>query len=102
MLADVAEAVGRRLDAVFAFPPQASAAGPAFTEATARRFALAVGGLAAALPLLEQGAWSLSLGRGERSALAARRWVERIPALPDPASAREYLEANRSLSGLAD
>jgi acyl-CoA dehydrogenase len=102
-LADVAEAVGRRLDAALAFPPGAAAAGPAFTEASARRFALAVAGLAAAVPLIEQGAWSLSLGRGERSALAARRWVaERIPALPDPASAKEYLEANRSLSGLAD
>jgi alkylation response protein AidB-like acyl-CoA dehydrogenase len=102
-LADVAEAVGRRLEATLAFPPQASAAGPAFTEASARRFALALAGLAAAVPLLEQGAWSLSLGRGDRSAQAARRWVaDRMPALPDPASASAFLEANRSLAGLGD
>ena len=51
-------------------------------EAGARRFALRLAALAAAVPLCEQAAWSLAHGHGERSALAAARWVrERIPPI---------------------
>jgi acyl-CoA dehydrogenase len=82
------------LDAVGAPPPHDPAA-----EAGARRFALRLAALAAAVPLCEQGAWSLANGHGERSALAAARWVrERIPA-PTPPSA-ERLRESRLLSGL--
>jgi len=85
------------------YPANAAASGPVFVEAAARRFALVVAGLAASLPLLEQGAWALARGRGERSALAARRWVaERIPQLLDPGTAPGRLDASRTLSGLTD
>jgi acyl-CoA dehydrogenase len=54
-------------------------------EAGARRFALRCGALATAVPLCEQAAWALANGRGERSALAAARWVrERIPGADPP------------------
>jgi alkylation response protein AidB-like acyl-CoA dehydrogenase len=102
-LSDVAEVVSRRLAEVKGYPANAAASGPVFVEAAARRFALVVAGLAASLPLLEQGAWALARGRGERSALAARRWVaERIPPLLDPRAAPGRLDASRMLSGLSD
>lgn len=102
-LSDVAEVVSRRLGEVKSYPANASASGPVFVEAAARRFALVVAGLAASLPLAEQGAWALARGRGERSALAARRWVgERIPPLLDPRAAPGRLDASRKLSGLPD
>ena len=106
-LSDVAEVVSRRLLAVKEYPANAAGSGlvpvPVFVEAAARRFALVVAGLAASLPLLEQGAWALARGRGERSALAARRWVaERIPQLLDPRDAPSRLDASRTLSGLSD
>jgi len=102
-LADVAESIAGRLEAVEGYPARAASAGPAFVEAAARCFALVTAGLAAAVPLAEQGAWALARGRGERSALAARRWVaERVPALLEPASLPGRVEASRTLSGLAD
>jgi hypothetical protein len=68
-------------------------------EAGARRFAMRLAALAAAVPLCEQASWSLAHGHGERSALAASRWVgERIPATVDPSADR--LRASTMLSGL--
>jgi alkylation response protein AidB-like acyl-CoA dehydrogenase len=76
-------------------PPAEDAAG----EADARRFALRLAALGAAVPLCEQGAWALAHGHGERSALAAARWVrERVPAAT--AGAVERLREGFVLSGL--
>jgi alkylation response protein AidB-like acyl-CoA dehydrogenase len=67
-------------------------------EAGARRFAMRLAALAAAVPLCEQAAWSLERG-GERSALAAARWVrERIPHAGDATA--ERLRESGVLSGL--
>jgi hypothetical protein len=69
-------------------------------EADARRFALRVAGLAAAVPLLEQGTWGLSSGKSERSAWAARRWIlERLPQATDPMGAPTRRAAAAALSG---
>ncbi len=69
------------------------------SEAGARRFALRLAALAAAVPLCEQAAWSLDQGHGERSALAAARWVrERIP--PTGESSEQRLRESVVLSGL--
>lgn len=93
--------LGRALDEVGVWLQKAAAAGPEFTEAAARRFALFVAAIAAGVPLAEQGTWGLAHGRGERTAQAARRWsAERLPALiavEDPAG---RLRASRLLSGL--
>jgi alkylation response protein AidB-like acyl-CoA dehydrogenase len=68
-------------------------------EAGARRFALRCAALAAAVPLCEQAAWALAHGHGERSALAAARWVrERVPAADDATA--ERLRESGVLSGL--
>jgi hypothetical protein len=68
-------------------------------EADARRFALRLAALAAAVPMCEQAAWSLDHGHGERAALAAARWVrERIPVLSSPSA--ERLRESGVLSGL--
>ena len=68
-------------------------------EAGARRFAMRLAALGAAVPLCEQAAWSLERGLGERSAIAAARWVrERIPP-PGDATA-ERLRESAVLSGL--
>lgn len=68
-------------------------------QAGARRFALRVAALAAAVPLCEQAAWSLANGHGERSAVAAARWVrERIPAADRPSD--ERLRESDRLAGL--
>jgi alkylation response protein AidB-like acyl-CoA dehydrogenase len=72
-------------------------------EAAARRFSLAVASVAAGLSLAEQGAWAIGVGRGARSAAAARRWsAERVTAPLDPESAPSRLEESRLLSGLPD
>jgi acyl-CoA dehydrogenase len=76
-------------------PPADDAGG----EAGARRFALRLAAVAAAVPLCEQAAWSLDHGHGERTALAATRWVrERIPATGD--ASVERLRESAVLSGL--
>jgi len=52
---------------------------------------------------LEQGAWALAHGRGERAALAAGRWLEeRVPEFPSADEATARLAASAALSGLAD
>src|SRR5262249_47609753 len=73
-LAGTVALLGRALDEVEGWLAKA-AAEPAFTESAARRFALRVAALAAAVPLVEQGIWGLAAGRGERSARAAKRWT---------------------------
>jgi acyl-CoA dehydrogenase len=68
-------------------------------EAGARRFALRCAALAAAVPLCEQAAWALANGHGERSAVAAARWVrERVPAAGETTS--ERLRQSDLLAGL--
>src|SRR5262249_17370039 len=68
-------------------------------EGEARHFALRVAVLAAAVPLLEQAAWALARGRGERSAWAVRRWLAGRRA--EPADAAQARRASaRVLSGL--
>jgi alkylation response protein AidB-like acyl-CoA dehydrogenase len=68
-------------------------------EADARRFALRLAALAAAVPMCEQAAWSLEHRLGERSAVAAERWVrERIPAVSVPSA--ERLRESAVLAGL--
>jgi alkylation response protein AidB-like acyl-CoA dehydrogenase len=80
---------------------RAASRGPEHTEASARRFALRTAALAAAIPLVEQGAWGLAAGRGERSARAAERWAgERLPPLASPEDPAERLRGSRVLSGL--
>ncbi len=102
-LANTAVRLSSSLDQVEAWWTKAAAAGPEFTEGAARRFALRVASLAAAVPLLEQGVWGLARGRGERSAQAAWRWVkERLPALVDVEEGTRRLETSRLLSGLED
>jgi alkylation response protein AidB-like acyl-CoA dehydrogenase len=77
------------------------AAGDAFTEAAARALALRLAALSAAVPLLEQGAWGIERGRGERSARAARRFLAtRVPALHDPGDAEDTLATSTLLSGV--
>lgn len=76
-------------------------AGDAFTEAAARALALRLAALSAAVPLLEQGAWALAHGRGERSARAARRFLAtRVPALLDPGDAEDTLATSTLLAGV--
>ncbi len=102
-LRDAAAEVARRIDAVETAVPRLLEAGSHAAESTARRLALSMAALGAAVPLLEQGAWGLAKGRGERSALVARRFVhERIPPPPDPGVARDHLAADALLSGLED
>ena len=82
------------LDSVVA-PPLADPA----AEAGARRFALRLAAIAAAVPLCEQAAWSLAHGFGERTALAAARWMrERVPAGFEPSA--ERLRESAVLSAL--
>jgi alkylation response protein AidB-like acyl-CoA dehydrogenase len=89
------------LDEVETWWRKAESKGPEFTEASARRFALVLAALAAAVPLVEQGAWGLATGRGDRSARAAERWVgERLPALPWAEDSAARLRGSRVLSGL--
>jgi alkylation response protein AidB-like acyl-CoA dehydrogenase len=101
-LADAARAVGEHLDRIAAWWPAAREAGTEVTEAGARRYALALAAVAAAIPLAEQGAWNERSRRGPRSAIAARRWIgARLSALLDPGAGRDHLEASRVLGGAA-
>jgi hypothetical protein len=59
-------------------------AAPEAAEASARRVALKLAGLAAGLPLLEHACWTLANGRGERAAVAARRWLRGLGAFDEP------------------
>jgi alkylation response protein AidB-like acyl-CoA dehydrogenase len=100
-LAGTVALLGRGLDEAEGWLARAAVAGPEFTESAARRFALRVGSLAAAVPLVEQGIWGLAAGRGERSARAAKRWTsERIPALLGADDPDGRLQGSRLLSGL--
>jgi len=75
-------------------------ASPAVAESAARRIALTLAALSAAVPLCEQAAWSAASGRGRRAVLAATRWVAgRIPPLP-PSAAEGHLAESAILSGL--
>lgn len=102
-LVESARRVGAHLEELEHGLPATLDAGEAFASAAARRLALKLGGVAAALPLLEQGEWGLVNGTRERSALAAQRFVAgRIPALFDPREARSHLDDSGLLSGLDD
>ena len=80
-----------------------AAAGPDVAESAGRRIALTLAGLSAAVALAEQGAWATAHGRGERAALAARRWLgERVPELPSVDEATARMSASTLLSGLAE
>ncbi len=80
---------------------QAALRGDAATaEGAARALAMALATVAAAVPLCEQAAWSLANGRGERAALAVRRWLACRPASLDAARPGRVGES-AVLSGLA-
>jgi acyl-CoA dehydrogenase len=99
-LAGTVALLGRALDDVEGWLAK-TAGQPEFTESAARRFALRVAALAAAVPLVEQGIWGLAAGRGERSARAAKRWTsERLPALLGVDDPEGRLQGSRVLSGL--
>ena len=100
-LSDLAVALRGRVDEAEVAFGHLVAAGSDVAEASARRIALSLAGLAAAVPLLEQGAWSVTMKRGERSALAARHWAGRIAALPEPKEAAARLSSEGLLSGLS-
>jgi len=97
-LADVAGIVRVRIEELPGSVAALAGAGPDAAEAAARRVALVLAALSAAVALCEQGAWGLSSQRGERAALAARRWVqERLPELPSASQASEGLRAGTVL-----
>lgn len=96
-----AQDVRRHVDETEAVLRATFDAGDEFTEAAARRLALRLAALSAAVPLLEQGAWALEHGRGERSARAAKRFVDtRVPALLDPQDAADRLHTSALLAGV--
>jgi acyl-CoA dehydrogenase len=102
-LADGAREMRRRIDDVPRALGALAAAGPEVAESAGRRIALSLAGLSAAVALAEQGAWALAHGRGERAAVAARRWLgERVPELPSVEEASARVRASALLSGLAD
>jgi alkylation response protein AidB-like acyl-CoA dehydrogenase len=102
-LSQPAAALDGHLEHVVSWFRAASAHGTLALEPAARRFALALGAVAAGLGLCEQGAWALTHGRSQRAALAARRWAaERLRPLPDPRQAEADAAAASLLSGLGD
>jgi alkylation response protein AidB-like acyl-CoA dehydrogenase len=102
-LADGAREMRRRIDDVPRALGALAAAGPEVAESAGRRIAVSLAGLSAAVALAEQGAWALAHGRGERAAVAARRWLgERVPELPSVEEASARVRASALLSGLAD
>jgi len=102
-LADTAREIRRRIDDVPRVMTALAAAGPDVAETAARRIALTLAGLSAAVALAEQGAWALAHGRGERAALAAGRWLsERVTELPPAAEASARVAPSALLSGLED
>jgi hypothetical protein len=79
------------------------AAGAEPAEGAARRVALALAGLSAAVPMCEQAAWALVRGRDERAAKAAARWAaERIPEIPTAEDAIARQGESAVLSGLGE
>ncbi|PYQ51683.1 MAG: acyl-CoA dehydrogenase [Acidobacteria bacterium] len=102
-LADLAAVVRRRVAGVRAAVSALTAPGPEQAESVARRIALSLAGLSAAVALCEQGAWAPAHGRGERASMAARRWVgERLPELPAAGEVAARLADSAVLSGLAE
>jgi alkylation response protein AidB-like acyl-CoA dehydrogenase len=102
-LADVAGDICGRVDRVGPVLHALDVDGREVAESAARRIALTLAGLSAAVGLCEQAAWSLAHGRGERAALAAARWSrERIPDLPCVDEAAARVAASAVLSGLAE
>ena len=102
-LAPTASALRAGLDEALLLLSRAPETGAAFVEAGARRLALRLAAVAAGLALGEQAAWALVQKRGERSLLAAQRFVsERVPRLLDPAQAAARLRESGLLSGLED
>jgi hypothetical protein len=99
-LSEMASELRRRADEVETRVARIAAVGTDLTEASARAVALSLAGLAAAVPLAEQGAWALASGRGGRSALVARRWIERLSSIPHPQPAK--VDDDRLLSRLGD
>jgi alkylation response protein AidB-like acyl-CoA dehydrogenase len=100
-LSPLGDAVRRRVDETEAVLRATFEAGGEFTEAAARRLALRLAALSAAVPLAEQGAWALANGRGERSARAAQRFVAaRVPDLLDPREAADTLRTSALLAGV--
>ncbi len=100
-LANVAAHVrGRITDAPRTLAALADAGSEA-AESSARRAALTLAGLSAAVPLCEQAAWAVALGRGDRARAAAVRWVyERVPELPSADEAVARRHDSTILSGL--
>jgi hypothetical protein len=93
----------RRIDEVPRALGALAAAGPEVAESAGRRIALSLAGLSAAVALVEQGAWALAHGRGERAARAAEWWLEeRVPEVPSAGEATARLLASAALSGLAE
>jgi hypothetical protein len=100
-LAPPAAALSASLDEALAARRQAMDAGPLFVEAGARRWALRLATVAAGLGLCEQAAWSLAEHRGERSLLAARRFLSRpMPPLLDASQADERLRSDDLLAAM--
>jgi hypothetical protein len=102
-LAESARELRRRLEDVPRTLGALAAAGPEVAESAGRGIALTLAGLSAAVALVEQGAWALAHGRGERAAHAAGRWLrERVPELPSVGEATARVAPTALLSGLAD
>lgn len=96
-----AEAVRASLDQTIQLVAALAKGGDEILEAAARRIALRLAALAAAVPLCEQAAWARTNGRGERAGAAVARWLERLPALPDPLRARQWRDEGTVLCGMA-
>lgn len=98
-----AQAVERHLALLEGGFRELAGAGREVLESAARSVALSLSAAAACVPMLEQGAWGLGAGRGERSALAARRWlVSRLRPVPDPRLAAAELRAAGALAVLPE
>jgi len=94
-LADLVEPLARQVGGYAGGYRRTLAASGVVAEASARGLAHGFAALAAGVALAEQAAWSLSDGRGGRSAAAARRWIAgRIPRVPDPSVSDARLEAH--------
>jgi alkylation response protein AidB-like acyl-CoA dehydrogenase len=83
-LEDEAQLLGSHLVELDASFGRVLRADPDAIEASARRVALKLAALAAGLALLEQAAWALANGHGERSAVVARRWLRGLAAFDEP------------------
>ncbi|HUG55347.1 MAG TPA: acyl-CoA dehydrogenase family protein [Vicinamibacteria bacterium] len=102
-LAGLAETLRKACDGVVTAVQALAEAGSDVAESAARRVALRLAGLSAAVALGEQGAWALAQGRGNRAALLAQRWAaERVPDVPSAEEAAARAGASARLSGLAE